>query len=79
MERYSILFTFFIARTYYALCVYLTFIEQYFNILYLSWQFSYNIVLLLNLYTETKILTLENKNGRTGMVTRKASNEKFIQ
>ena len=59
--------------------VYLTFIAQYSNILHPSYQFSYNIVLLFNLYTEVKILTFANKNVRPDMATRKVSNKKFIK
>ena len=39
---------------------------------------SYSIVLLLNLHTESKILTFGNKNGGPDMVTRKILKEKFI-
>ena len=59
-------------------CLYLAFIAQYSNVLYPSSQLSHNMVLLFNLYTESKILTFASKNGRPDIVTRKVSNEKLI-
>ena len=45
---------------------------------YMSPWISYNIMLLFNLYTESKILTFANKIGRPAMVAKKALNENFI-